>query len=150
MTASDDRVSAWAALLRAHAAVLPKLERAVQTTGLPLTWYDVLLVVNAAPDRQLTMSELGRQAVVSRERVSRVVTELERDGLVERRANPDDRRSSYAAITAEGRRRLRAAAPVYLAAVESHFLTHLTSGDIKAVATALAKVVDAEEHGPPR
>ena len=141
---------AWAALLRAHAAVLPKLERAVQTTGLPLTWYDVLLVVNAAPDRQLTMSELGRQAVVSRERVSRVVTELEHEGLVERRANPDDRRSSYATITDEGRRRLRAAAPVYLAAVDTHFLTHLQPTRDHAVATALAKVVEAEEQSPPR
>ena len=150
MTSSDDRIGAWAALLRAHAAVLPKLERAVQSTGLPLTWYDVLLVVNAAPDRQLTMSELGRQAVVSRERVSRVVTELEREGLVARRANPDDRRSSYAAITDEGRRRLRAAAPVYLAAVDTHFLTHLGAGETRTIAAALAKVVEAEEHSPPR
>ena len=137
-------------MLRAHAAVLPKLERAVQTTGLPLTWYDVLLVVNAAPDRKLTMSELGRQAVVSRERVSRVVTELEREGLVARRANPDDRRSSYAAITDEGRRRLRAAAPVYLAAVDTHFLAHLGAGETKTIATALAKVVEAEERSPSR
>jgi len=150
MTSQDDRIAAWAAVLRAHAAVVPKLERAVQRTGLPLTWYDVLLVVNAAPDRRLTMSELGRQAVVSRERVSRVVTELEREGLVERRANPDDRRSSYAAITAEGRRRLRAAAPVYLGAVDTHFLDHLQPAEIAAVAAALEKVVEAEEQPPPR
>ena len=44
-----DPVSAWAALLRTHAAVLPKIERELLSTGLPLTWYDVLLVVNAAP-----------------------------------------------------------------------------------------------------
>jgi DNA-binding MarR family transcriptional regulator len=150
MTTPDDRIAAWAAVLRAHAAVLPKLERAVQRAGLPLTWYDVLLVVNAAPDRQLTMSELGRQAVVSRERVSRVVTELEREGLVERRANPDDRRSSYAAITDEGRRRLRAAAPVYLDAVDTHFLSHLRPTETAAMARALQKVLDAEERRPAR
>lgn len=143
---SDDRVAAWAAVLRAHAAVLPKLERALQRTGLPLAWYDVLLVTNAAPGRKLTMSELGRQAVVSRERVSRIVTELERDGLIERQANPDDKRSSFAAITPEGRRRLRAAAPVYLAAVEEHFLRHLSAGDVDAVTTGLRKVVSAEER----
>ena len=147
MTTEDDRIAAWAAVLRSHAAVLPKLERAVQRAGLPLTWYDVLLVLNAAPDRRLTMSELGRQAVVSRERVSRVVTELEREGLVERRANPDDRRSSYAAITGEGRRRLRSAAPVYLDAVDTHFLNHLRPQEIAAVAAALQKVVEAEEPG---
>lgn len=135
-----DRIGAWAALLRAHAAVLPKLERALAPTGLPLTWYDVLLVVNAAPDRRLTMTELGQQAVVSRERVSRVVTELESHGLVERRPNPDDKRSFFAAITPEGRRRLRAAAPTYLTAVEQHFLSHLKDTEIRTLREALSRV----------
>jgi DNA-binding MarR family transcriptional regulator len=141
----DDRIAAWAGLLRAHAAVVPKLERALESTGLPLTWYDVLLVTNAAPDRRLRMTELGQQVVVSRERVSRVVTELERAGLVERQANPDDKRSSFAAITAEGRRRLRKAAPVYLRAVEDHFLSHLDPRQIRELAAGLRTVVEAEE-----
>ncbi|MDZ5622021.1 MarR family winged helix-turn-helix transcriptional regulator [Nocardioides bizhenqiangii] len=140
-----DPVAAWAGVLRTHAAVLPKLERALAPTGLPLTWYDVLLVTNAAPERRLRMTELGRRAVVSRERVSRVVSELERAGLVERQPNPDDKRSSYAAITTEGRRRLRAAAPIYLAAVREHYLAHLTADEVRVVADALGKVVQAEE-----
>jgi DNA-binding MarR family transcriptional regulator len=146
---TDDRIAAWAALLRTHAAVLPKLERALVPTGLPLTWYDVLLVVNAAPDRRLRMSELGRQAVVSRERVSRVVTELEQHGLIERQPNPEDKRSSFAVITPEGRRRLRSAAPTYLAAVEQHFLSHLTDGEIRTLTKALGKLVASEEPGVP-
>lgn len=145
MADETERVAAWAALLRTHAAVVPRLERALQPTGLPLTWYDVLLVTNAAPERRLRMSELGRRAVVSRERVSRVVTELEQAGLVERQANPDDRRSSFAAITPEGRRRLRKAAPVYLAAIEQHFLAHLEEDEVQVLARALGKVLAAEE-----
>jgi DNA-binding MarR family transcriptional regulator len=140
-----DPIAAWAGVLRTHAAVLPKLERALAPTGLPLTWYDVLMVTNAAPDRRLRMTELGRQAVVSRERVSRVVSELELAGLVERQPNPDDKRSSYAAITPEGRRRLRAAAPIYLAAVRNHYLAHLTHSEARTLARALGKVVEAEE-----
>jgi DNA-binding MarR family transcriptional regulator len=138
-------IAAWAALLRAHAAVVPKLERALVRTGLPLSWYDVLLVTNAAPDRRLRMTELGHQAVVSRERVSRVVTELESAGLIRREPNPDDKRSSVAAITPEGRRRLRNAAPIYLEAVQDHYLAHLTTSEVSALARALGKVVSAEE-----
>jgi DNA-binding MarR family transcriptional regulator len=145
----EDKIAAWAALLRTHAAVLPRLERALVRTGLPLTWYDVLLVLNAAPQRRLRMTDLGQQAVVSRERVSRVVGELERDGLVERQANPDDRRSAFAAITLEGRRRLRAAAPVYLAAVEQHFLSYLSDREAKTIAAALWRVLGAEEPSTP-
>jgi len=141
---SDSGVEAWAALLRAHAAVLPRIERDLQRTGLPLTWYDVLLVLNAAPGRRLTMSELGRQVVVSRERVSRVVGELVGEGLVERLANPDDGRSAFASITPEGRRRLRAAAPVYLAAIEQHFARHLQASEVETLRTALGRVTAAE------
>jgi DNA-binding MarR family transcriptional regulator len=138
-------MAAWAALLRTHAAVVPKLERALASIGLPLTWYDVLLVTNAAPERRLRMTELGRQAVVSRERVSRVVTELERSGLVERQPNPDDKRSSFAAITPEGRRLLRKAAPTYLEAVREHYLAHLSDAELEVLARALGRVVAAEE-----
>ena len=140
-----DPVSAWAGLLRTHAALLPKVERALIPTGLPLTWYDVLLVVNAAPARRLRMTELGEQAVVSRERVSRVVTELERAGLVVREANPDDRRSSFTVITPEGRRRLRASAPVYLKAIEEHFLSRLTDEETRVIAKALGRIASTEE-----
>ncbi len=140
-----DPVSAWAALLRTHAALLPKIERALAPTGLPLTWYDVLLVVNAAPGRRLRMTELGKQAVVSRERVSRVVTELEHAGLVVREANPDDKRSSFTVITPEGRKRLRASAPVYLKAIEEHFLARLKDQEVRVIAGALGRILAAEE-----
>ena len=142
-----DRVAPWASLLRTHAAVVPKLARALAGAGLPITWYDVLLVLNAAPERRLRMSELGSRAVVSREQVSRVVTELERAGLVERQPNPEDKRSSYAAITAAGRERLRSAAPTYLNAIEEHFARHLSDEEIRVLTAALGKVVAAEEPG---
>ncbi len=146
MTATD--TAAWAALLRVHAALVPVLDRELQAAcGLPLTWYDVLLELNAAPGRRLSMGQLGEAAVVSRSRVSRVVDQLAADGLVTREANPDDRRSAYATLTDAGRARLRAAAPVYLAGVERHFTTRMTTAESRAVATALEKVLAAQAAG---
>jgi DNA-binding MarR family transcriptional regulator len=81
---------------------------------------------------------------VSRSRVSRVVDELVRAGLVERVPNPDDRRSAFARITPAGRARLRAAAPTYLAGIERHFTSHLTAAEAHAVATALERVLKAQ------
>jgi len=119
---SDTDTAAWAALLRVHAALTPLLDQELQAAhGLPITWYDVLLELNSAPGRRLTMSQLGAVAVVSRSRVSRVVDELVRAGLVEREPNPEDGRSAYARITPDGRARLRSAAPTYLAGIERHF-----------------------------
>lgn len=141
-----DSTAAWAALLRVHAALTPLLDQELQAAhGLPLTWYDVLLELNAAPDRQLTMSALGQAVVVSRSRVSRVVDELVRAGLVERAANPDDKRSAFARLTAAGRSRLRAAAPTYLAGIERHFTGRMTRTEAQTVAAALGKVLRAHE-----
>ncbi|HEX6921383.1 MAG TPA: MarR family transcriptional regulator [Actinomycetes bacterium] len=149
MSADDvDRVAAWAALLRVHAAVVPKLERELAARQMPLAWYDVLLVLNAAPGRRLRMTEVGARAVLSRERVSRVVDELERAGLVRRERNPDDKRSFFATITPEGRSRLRAAAPTYLAGIERHYTRHLSDEEVRVVTTALGRVLAAEEGGP--
>jgi DNA-binding MarR family transcriptional regulator len=143
-----DPTAPWAALLRVHAALTPVLDQELQAAhGLPLTWYDVLLELNAAPDRSLTMTRLGQVAVVSRSRVSRVVDELVRAGLVERVPNPDDGRSAYARITAAGRARLRTAAPTYLAGIERHFTSHLTPSEQATVATALERVLAGDKVG---
>jgi DNA-binding MarR family transcriptional regulator len=146
MAADDEKVRAWASVLRVHAAVVPRLERELAAVGMPLSWYDVLLELNSAPDRRLRMTELGAKAVLSRERVSRVVDELERAGLVRRERNPDDGRSLLAVVTDEGRARLRAAAPTYLAGIEHHFGAHLDEGEAQAIATALYRVVEAAEN----
>ena len=91
------------------------------------------------------MTELGEQAVLSRERISRVVADMETVGLVVREPNPEDKRSWYAVITGEGRTRLRKAAPTYLKAVERHYTRHLSDTDVVTLTTALSRVLAAEE-----
>jgi DNA-binding MarR family transcriptional regulator len=141
---TGDRVAAWAALLRVHAALVPQLDKELQEAQrLPLTWYDVLLTLNSAPGRRMRMSELGEAAVVSRTRVSRVVDELVAAGLVCREANAVDRRSSFAVITPEGRQRLRAAASIYLSGIERHFTRHLTDDEVAAIRCGLGRVLSA-------
>jgi len=117
----SDAERTWEAVLRLQAALLPRLERVVDRDGgMPLSWYDVLLELHDAGGR-LTMGQLGDRVVLSRTRVSRLVDELVRAGLVEREPNPDDRRSAFARLTREGRRRFLAAARAYLPAIDREF-----------------------------
>ena len=144
MSAERPRLAneAWAALLQVHAALVPRLDRALQqTAGLPLSWYDVLLELAAAPGRRLTMGELAQRVVLSRTRVSRIVDELVAAGLVCREDNPDDGRSAFAVLTADGLARYRAAAPHYLASIETEFASGLTDAELGAVAAALRTVL---------
>ncbi|HKA68563.1 MAG TPA: MarR family transcriptional regulator [Actinomycetes bacterium] len=150
--AQADRTSAWAALLRVHAALVPRLDRELRTAvDVPLAWYDVLLELYAAPNRQLRMSDLGERVVLSRSRVSRVVDELVSAGLVRREVNPGDGRSALATLTDAGRARFRAAAPVYLDGIERHFTRQLTVRERETIARALDRVLaaDANDHARP-
>lgn len=137
-------VSAWRAVLLAQNRVARAIERDLDAAGaIPLGWYDVLLELNAAPERRLRMQDLAARAVLSRTRVSRIVTELAEAGYVERREDPADRRAWLATLTPEGRAALKATAPRYLAGIEQHFNRHLSAAERRAIVIALDKVVDA-------
>jgi DNA-binding MarR family transcriptional regulator len=146
MTEKTDPVAAWRAVLLAQSRALRAIERDMEAAGaIPLAWYDVLLELNAAPERQLRMQDLAARAVLSRTRVSRVVSELEDEGYVERCADPSDGRAALAVITPAGRAALKRAAPVYLAGIDEHFNRHLSARDQGAIAGALQRVIDAHQ-----
>jgi DNA-binding MarR family transcriptional regulator len=134
--------SAWGAVLQVHAAVVPVLDQKLQAeTGMPLRWYDVLLELAAAPDRKLRMTDLAERVVLSRTRVSRLVEEMASAGLLVREQNLQDGRSAYAALTDEGLRRYRKAAPAYLAGIEEHFARGLEDRELRLIAKALQRVL---------
>ena len=140
---TTDAERAWAALLRTHARLVPRLDREMQAaTGLPLAWYDVLLELHSAGDR-LRMSELGERVVLSRTRVSRIVDDLVRAGLVAREVNPEDRRSSYALLTSEGRRRFRTSAKVYRAGIQRDLGDGVDTATLRSLAETLERVAAA-------
>jgi len=141
-------VEAWRSLLLAQNAALRAIEARLAAAGqVPLTWYDVLLELAAAPERRLRMQELAGRVVLSRTRVSRLVGELARAGLVRREPDPADGRGAFAVLTEQGHERLRAAAPVYLDGIHEHFGRHLAADELHALRAALDKVVAA--HRPP-
>lgn len=141
-----DPVAAWRAVLLAEDRVVRAIERDLAGAGLiPLTWYDVLLELAAASDGCLRMQQLGARVVLSRTRVSRLVTELEGERLVERRPDPNDGRATLATITPAGKQALRRAAPVYLAGIEDHFTRHLTVAEQQAIVGGLQRVIDAHD-----
>lgn len=140
----EDPVASWRAVLIAQSRALRAIERDLEDAGLiPLTWYDVLLELNAAPGRRLRMQDLALRVVLSRTRVSRLVTELEEEGLVERQPDPDDGRATLATITGAGRAALANAAPAYLAGIERHFTQHLKRDERRVIVEALQRVIDA-------
>ena len=140
--AEDPAVDAWRGLLVAHSRLVPAVEADLRAAGqVPLSWYDVLLELNAAPERRLRMSELGQRVVLSRTRVSRIVDELAAAGLAERQPDQADGRSSFAVLTTAGRDALRRAWPVYREAIRRHLAAGLTVPQCRELAALLDQVI---------
>ena len=130
----------------AHSRVLRAIEPELAAAGaIPITWYDVLLELNAAEGRCLRMQQLALRVVLSRTRVSRLVAELEAAGLVNRMSDSLDGRATLATITDQGRKALRRAAPIYLAGIDTYFTRHLTEHEQRVIARGLQRVIDSHD-----
>ncbi len=135
-------MQAWRAFLGAHAAVMRALEDDLPEDGLPLSWYDVLVQLEAA-GVPLRMQELADRLVLSRSGVTRLIDRMEAAGLVERQPCPTDRRGTFAALTDAGGRRLREESPGHLEGIQRHFARHLTEDEARALSSALGRIGSA-------
>ena len=64
--------------------------------------FDLLAQLDKVPDG-LTLGETSRRMMVSNANVTTLVERLVADGLISRRTDPHDRRTSYISLTPEGR-----------------------------------------------
>lgn len=114
-----------------------------RSCGLSSTDYSVLMHLSEAPNGQLYMSELARRTNLSPSRISRVINDLARIGLVERRPGPLDARTTFAALTKPGRASLRRAWPHHLRSVRRRAFDHLTQEDVRVLGPILQRLADA-------
>jgi len=150
MADEDPEVAAWRGLLVAHSRLVPAVEADLRAAGqVPLSWYDVLLELNAVPERRLRMTDLGQRVVLSRTRVSRVVDELAAAGLAERQPDETDGRSSFAVLTPRGKDALRRAWPVYREAIRRRLGAYLTTEQCRELAALLNQATGDTAAGLP-
>jgi DNA-binding MarR family transcriptional regulator len=103
-TGPDRGMAAVVSLMRAQQIVLGMLEQVVRPFGLSYARYEVLTLLSFSRAGELPLSKIGARLQVHPASVTGVVDKLEQQGLVERAANPRDRRGVLARITPEGRR----------------------------------------------
>jgi DNA-binding MarR family transcriptional regulator len=105
--------------------------------GMSLSEYTALMHLSEAPGRSLRMSDLASACALSLSGMSRIVSRLETQGLVERERASCDRRGLNAVLTDTGLGRLRHAWPTHLASVRRHMMDHLSELDVPAVTGAI-------------
>lgn len=144
----DPRMQAWRAFLTAHARVTALLEaELLAERELPLSWYDVLVQLQEAPDHRLRMTELAGAVLLSKSGLTRLVDRMCDAGLVERWADPEDRRGRWVSLTEVGNARLKHAAQVHMRGVREHFTAHLSVDDARRMKAAFDAIVGAAGPG---
>ena len=132
---SPVELAAWRGMLRAHAAVVRRLDEHLRAGhGMSLSSYEALMLLGEAPGRRLRISELSSATLLSVSGMSRMVDRLEREGLVARRSCETDGRGAEVVLTDAGRERLRAARVSHLAGVRDEFLSRVAEDDLRTLA----------------
>jgi len=99
--------------------------------------FDAMAKLDKAPGG-MTLGELSQRMMVSNGNVTGLAERLVTQGLLERRASPNDRRAQLVNLTGEGRRAFRAMARTHENWVAEIF-ADLSQNDIEALMRLLAK-----------
>jgi DNA-binding MarR family transcriptional regulator len=122
----------WRAFITAADALTDQFARQLQRdSGMPYTYYEILVALSEAPNRTLRMSELAGARGSSRSRLSHAVARLEEVGWVTRRTCPTDKRGSFAQLTEKGFAALEAAAPGHVTEVREKLFDVLTPEQVE-------------------
>jgi DNA-binding MarR family transcriptional regulator len=123
---------AWRDYLAATRLLHAQLDRQLQRdSGIPHTYYEILVRLSEAPARTLRMSDLADASESSRSRLSHAVARLEEAGWVRRESCPTDRRGAFAVLTDTGFEALAEAAPGHVEAVRRYLFDRLTSDQVR-------------------
>ncbi|MEU4775156.1 MarR family transcriptional regulator [Micromonospora sp. NPDC023633] len=126
-----DEQRTWRAYLTASRALMEALDRELQRdAGMPHAYYEILVRLSEAPQRQLRMSDLAEATGSSRSRLSHAAARLEAAGWVRREECPTDRRGQIAVLTDEGFATLAAAAPGHVEGVRRHLFDALSPAQV--------------------
>ena len=134
-------VRAWARLLRAHAALTRRFSADLQAThGLGLNAYEVLLHLAHAPERRMRRVDLAGSILLTASGITRLLDGLERAGYVDRAADENDARVTYAVLTDAGYNKLREAAPTHVGGIRELFGDRFSSGELETLAELLDRL----------
>jgi DNA-binding MarR family transcriptional regulator len=96
-------MSAWMAFVRTHARLWDRVEAQMRRDhGLTIARYDVLAHLDTRGGR-VGLSDLAASIALSPSGLSKLLDRMEASQLIRREPDPDDARSTFAAISPRGR-----------------------------------------------
>jgi DNA-binding MarR family transcriptional regulator len=142
------RLAAWRALSSGRDVVYTDLStRMRRQAGLPVEWYDILLLLRNTGAGWLRQAELEVQTSVGSTGLSRMLAKMESSGLVARQPAEEDRRALEVRLTELGTESLVRATPVYLRCVDQSFGRRLDDTEAADLVRILNRVRNDDGSG---
>ena len=138
---------AWEALMSAHARLIRQFGAEDVWQDLSMREYDVLYTLAKCPG-PVRIGELHRHVLLSQPALSRLVDRLVERGLVERCADPADRRGVRLSLTAAGRERQRAVGRRHARSVARAVSAELSAAELRQLAAICWKLARRDEEAP--
>lgn len=132
----------FTSLARATLLLESLQQECLEPIGLTFVEYSVLRVLN---EGSLSLSRLAEAAVRTTGGMTKIVDRLERRGLVERVADPADRRGVLVGLTGDGREISKKASDAYSVG-RDRILARLDTTERRAIESGLDRLVIAFEE----
>jgi DNA-binding MarR family transcriptional regulator len=134
-------LAAWVNFLRAHSTVTRALNAdLVQTHGLTINDYEVLLHLARADEHALRRVDLAERLLLTASGITRLLEGLEAAGYVVKRRCDSDARVTYAVITDAGLEKLRDASDTHLGGVGTLFESRFSEEELETLEELLSRL----------
>lgn len=121
--------------LQAYLEIVPNIKKQLGKLQLRPVEYTVLSLINSNP--HINQKRLGQTIRVSPPNLATLLDKMQSDGLIDRRRNPNDRRSQILALTPKGKELCIKAEVV---AIKADATPTLTEAERRQLTTLLSKV----------
>jgi len=131
-------MAAVTSIMRVEQVLMAELNELLKPFDLTFPRYEALMLLSFSKHGQLPLGKVGERLQVHRTSVTNTIDRLGASGYVRRKPHPEDRRTTLAEITPEGRRVAKRSTAVLN---EADFaLRGLTRAEIQAVTKLLRQV----------
>ena len=123
----DGRITEFGLLIEATRRLMRIVETSLRDShDLTGVEFEAMVRIGRSPDRQISMSDLANQMVLTSGGITRLVDRLAADDYVDRVSCPSDRRVQWAHLTDAGIEKVTQALETHLADLDDHFFSAMS------------------------
>jgi DNA-binding MarR family transcriptional regulator len=120
----------WIQMVRTLGRIERRLEQALNQHSLSISQFDIMATLGF--EQGITQQELAERLLVTKGNICGMIDRMEASGWVERRSDPDDRRTNRLFLTRRGKTLLAQSAPGQHALLEE-IMSALEPGELQAL-----------------